>query len=81
MAGGTDGFRNRQLSALADLGIDRQDPAHGCNLLPETFPNSECHIDKKAVAKDPEAAFYVMPYPRNKNDKAAYNKRLAAVCA
>ena len=36
---------------------------------------------KKAVAKDPEAAFYVMPYPRNKNDKATYNKCLAAVCA
>jgi thiol:disulfide interchange protein DsbC len=36
---------------------------------------------KKAVAKDPEAAFYVMPYPRNKNDKATYNNCLAAVCA
>jgi thiol:disulfide interchange protein DsbC len=36
---------------------------------------------KKAVAKDPEAAFYVMPYPRNKNDKATYNNSLAAVCA
>lgn len=35
---------------------------------------------KKAVAKDPEAAFYVMPYPRNKNDKATYNKCLAVVC-
>ena len=36
---------------------------------------------KKAVAKDPEAAFHVMPYPRNKNDKATYNNCLAAVCA
>src|SRR5512134_346726 len=35
---------------------------------------------KKAVSMDPEAAFYVMPYPRNKNDKATYNKCLAAVC-
>jgi thiol:disulfide interchange protein DsbC len=36
---------------------------------------------KKAVAKDPEAAFYVMPYPRNRNDKATYRKCLAVVCA
>jgi thiol:disulfide interchange protein DsbC len=36
---------------------------------------------KKAVEKDPEAAFYVMPYPRNRNDKATYNNCLAAVCA
>jgi len=35
---------------------------------------------KKAVAKDPEAAFYVMPYPRNRNDKATYNNCLAVVC-
>jgi thiol:disulfide interchange protein DsbC len=35
---------------------------------------------KKAVEKNPEAAFYVMPYPRNRNDKATYNKCLAAVC-
>lgn len=35
---------------------------------------------KKAVAKDPEAAFYVMPYPRNPGDKANYAKCLAAVC-
>ncbi len=36
---------------------------------------------KKAVAKDPEAAFYIMPYPRNPNDKATYRKCLAVVCA
>jgi thiol:disulfide interchange protein DsbC len=36
---------------------------------------------KKAVAKDPEIAFYVMPYPRNRNDKATYSKCLAVVCA
>lgn len=36
---------------------------------------------KKAVAKDPEAAFYVMPYPRNAKDKATYRKCLAVVCA
>jgi len=35
---------------------------------------------KKAVEKDPEAAFYVMPYPRNPNDKATYRKCLAVVC-
>jgi len=36
---------------------------------------------KKAVAKDPNAAFFVMPYPRNPNDKATYQKCLAVVCA
>ena len=36
---------------------------------------------RKAVEKDPEAAFYVMPYPRNRNDKATYRKCLAVVCA
>jgi len=36
---------------------------------------------KKAVAKDPQAAFFVMPYPRNPNDKATYEKCLAVVCA
>jgi thiol:disulfide interchange protein DsbC len=36
---------------------------------------------KKAVAEDPEAAFYIMPYPRNPNDKATYRKCLAVVCA
>lgn len=35
---------------------------------------------KKAVEKDPEVAFYVMPYPRDKNDKATYRKCLAVVC-
>ena len=35
---------------------------------------------RKAVAKDPEVAFYVMPYPRNRNDKATYDKCLAVVC-
>jgi thiol:disulfide interchange protein DsbC len=35
---------------------------------------------KKAVGKDPGVAFYVMPYPRNRNDKATYRKCLAAVC-
>ena len=35
---------------------------------------------KKAAAKDADAAFYVMPYPRNRNDKATYNNCLAAVC-
>lgn len=35
---------------------------------------------KAAVAKDPEAAFYVMPYPRNPNDRTTYAKCLAAVC-
>jgi thiol:disulfide interchange protein DsbC len=36
---------------------------------------------KKAVAKDPEIAFYVMPYPRNRKDRATYEKCLAVVCA
>ena len=36
---------------------------------------------KKAVEKDPEVAFYVMPYPRNRNDKATYRKCLAVVCS
>jgi thiol:disulfide interchange protein DsbC len=35
---------------------------------------------KEAVAKDPEAAFYVMPYPRNPDDRLTYSKCLAAVC-
>ena len=35
---------------------------------------------KEAVAKDPEAAFYIMPYSRDPNDKSIYNKCLAAVC-
>ena len=36
---------------------------------------------KKAVEKDPEAAFFVMPYPRNAKDKATYRKCLAVVCS
>ena len=36
---------------------------------------------KKAVEKNPEVAFYVMPYPRNRNDQATYNNCLAAVCS
>ena len=36
---------------------------------------------KKAVAKDPDVAFLVMPYPRNGNDKATYRKCLAVVCS
>ena len=36
---------------------------------------------KKAVEMDPEVAFHVMPYPRNKNDKATYGNCLAVVCA
>jgi thiol:disulfide interchange protein DsbC len=36
---------------------------------------------RKAVAKDPQAAFYIMPYPRNPNDKATYRKCLAVVCS
>jgi thiol:disulfide interchange protein DsbC len=36
---------------------------------------------KKAAGKDADTAFYVMPYPRNRNDKATYNNCLAVVCA
>ncbi|MDP2657690.1 MAG: thioredoxin fold domain-containing protein, partial [Candidatus Deferrimicrobium sp.] len=36
---------------------------------------------KKAAAKDADVAFLVMPYPRNRNDKATYAKCLAVVCA
>jgi thiol:disulfide interchange protein DsbC len=36
---------------------------------------------KKAVAKDADVAFLVMPYPRNRNDKATYRKCLAVVCS
>jgi thiol:disulfide interchange protein DsbC len=35
----------------------------------------------KAVAKDPDVAFLVMPYPRNRNDQATYRKCLAVVCS
>lgn len=36
---------------------------------------------RKAAAKDPDVAFLVMPYPRNRNDKATYQKCLAVVCS
>lgn len=36
---------------------------------------------KKAAAKDPGVAFLVMPYPRDKNDKATYMNCLAMVCS
>jgi thiol:disulfide interchange protein DsbC len=36
---------------------------------------------KKAVAKDPDVAFLVMPYPRNPNDTATYRKCQAVVCS
>ncbi|MFA6147578.1 MAG: DsbC family protein [bacterium] len=36
---------------------------------------------KKAAAKDADAAFFVMPYPRNRNDKDTYRKCLAVVCS
>jgi thiol:disulfide interchange protein DsbC len=36
---------------------------------------------RKAVAKDADVAFLVMPYPRNRNDKATYRKCLAVVCS
>lgn len=36
---------------------------------------------KKAAAQDPDVAFLVMPYPRNRNDKATYRKCLAVVCS
>ncbi|MCL1926498.1 MAG: DsbC family protein [Syntrophorhabdaceae bacterium] len=35
---------------------------------------------KEAVGKDPEVAFYVMPYPRNSSNKELYDKCLAAIC-
>ena len=36
---------------------------------------------KKAVAKDPDVAFLVMPYPRNPKDKATYRKCQAVICS
>jgi thiol:disulfide interchange protein DsbC len=36
---------------------------------------------KKAAAKDADVAFLVMPYPRNRNDKATYRKCVAIVCS
>jgi thiol:disulfide interchange protein DsbC len=35
---------------------------------------------KEAVRKDPEAAFFIMPYPRNPGDRFTYQRSLAAVC-
>jgi len=35
---------------------------------------------KKAIEKDPEVAFYIMPFPRNPGDRANYANCLAAVC-
>jgi thiol:disulfide interchange protein DsbC len=35
---------------------------------------------RKAAAKDADVAFLVMPYPRNRNDRATYLKCLAVVC-
>jgi thiol:disulfide interchange protein DsbC len=36
---------------------------------------------RKAAAKDADVAFLVMPYPRNRNDKATYAKCLSVVCS
>ncbi|MFA5807617.1 MAG: DsbC family protein [bacterium] len=36
---------------------------------------------RKAAAKDVDVAFLVMPYPRNRNDKATYGKCLTVVCS
>ena len=36
---------------------------------------------RKAAAKDADVAFFVMPYPRNRNDQATYQKCLAVVCS
>lgn len=36
---------------------------------------------RKAAAKDADVAFFVMPYPRNRNDKATYGKCLTVVCS
>jgi thiol:disulfide interchange protein DsbC len=36
---------------------------------------------RKAAAKDADVAFLVMPYPRNRNDKATYRKCVAVVCS
>jgi len=36
---------------------------------------------KKAVAKDPDVAFLVMPYPRNPKDLATYRKCQAVICS
>jgi thiol:disulfide interchange protein DsbC len=36
---------------------------------------------KKAVTKDADVAFLVMPYPRNRNDKTTYARCLSVVCS
>jgi len=36
---------------------------------------------RKVAAKDADIAFFVMPYPRNRNDQATYRKCLAVVCS
>jgi thiol:disulfide interchange protein DsbC len=36
---------------------------------------------KGIVAKNPDVAFYVRPFPRNGNDKATHEKALSIVCA
>jgi thiol:disulfide interchange protein DsbC len=36
---------------------------------------------RKAAAKDADVAFFVMPYPRDRNDKTTYQKCLAVVCS
>jgi thiol:disulfide interchange protein DsbC len=36
---------------------------------------------RNAAAKDADVAFFVMPYPRNRNDQATYRKCLAVVCS
>jgi len=36
---------------------------------------------RQAAAKDADVAFFVMPYPRNRNDQATYRKCLAVVCS
>ncbi len=61
------------LSAPAPAFQNETGAAKGC---------AECHkLTKEEAAKDAAAAFYVMPYPRNRNDKATYRKCLAAVCS
>jgi len=37
--------------------------------------------DQKAVAKDPDVAFLVMPYPRNPKDITTYRKCQAVICS
>jgi len=35
---------------------------------------------KEVITKNPEAAFFVMPYPRDRDNKALYDKILSAIC-